>query len=136
MIATTTSSQIQISLKKMYLLAVVTGGGCGALVRFIIANHFNNTSFPLGTLIANAIAALLVGILYVLIVEYYKLPIAKSLYLILGALSTLSALSLETLFIMFENGKGRRLLSTHQRHSYCIHFCISIYATRYLIGFI
>ena len=123
----------------MYLLAVVTGGGCGALVRFIIANHFNNTSFPLGTLIANAIAALLVGILYVLIVEYYKLPIAKSLLIIgfLGALSTLSALSLET-FIMFENGK-LLLAIVYLALTNVIAIVstfISIYATRYLIGFI
>ena len=40
----------------MYLLAVIAGGGCGALVRFMIANCFNNTSFPLGTLIANTMA--------------------------------------------------------------------------------
>ena len=123
----------------MYLLAVITGGGCGALVRFMIANYFNNTSFPLGTLIANAIAALLVGICYVLIVEHYKLPIAKNLLIIgfLGALSTLSALSLET-FIMFENGKlllAAAYLALTNIIAIVSTF-ISIYATRYLIGFI
>ena len=123
----------------MYLLAVITGGGCGALVRFMIANYFNNTSFPLGTLIANAIAALLAGICYVLIVEHYKLPIAKNLLIIgfLGALSTLSALSLET-FIMFENGK-LLLAAAYLALSNIIAIVstfISIYATRYLIGFI
>lgn len=123
----------------MYLLAVITGGGCGALVRFMIANYCNNTSFPLGTLIANAIAALLVGICYVLIVEHYKLPIAKNLLIIgfLGALSTLSALSLET-FIMFENGK-LLLAAAYLALSNIIAIVstfISIYATRYLIGFI
>jgi CrcB protein len=90
-------------------LAVGAGGFIGACLRFVITRRANvlSSSFPWGTLLSNAAAGLLIGILVGL--EYRSsiiTPRAK-LFLstgFLGGLSTFSTFSLETI-LLFMDGR-------------------------------
>jgi CrcB protein len=90
----------------MNILAVIIGGSLGALLRYAAMLWWHTERFPFGTLIVNVVAALLVGILYVVLVEHLDLLLAKNLLIVgfLGALSTMSALSLET-WLMIDKGE-------------------------------
>ena len=88
------------------LVAVASGGAIGAILRYVISVWFVNnyaSSFPWPTLIANAIGALLIGILYVLIAEKGLVAVTWRPFLIiglLGALTTFSSFSLEAITLV------------------------------------
>lgn len=44
------------------ILLVFFGGGLGSVLRFLISNVLNNEQFPYGTLTANLLGSLLIGI--------------------------------------------------------------------------
>lgn len=81
--------------------AVAVGGSIGAVARYflvgLIAGRYPSV-IPLGTLTVNAVGALLVGILFVVLTEKLALPSHWRFLLItgfLGAFTTFSAFSLE-----------------------------------------
>ena len=88
------------------LVAVASGGAIGAILRYAISFWFvtnYSSNFPWPTLIANAIGALLIGILYVLIAEKELVAISLRPFLViglLGALTTFSSFSLETITLI------------------------------------
>lgn len=88
------------------LVAVASGGAIGAILRYVISVWFVSnyaSSFPWPTLIANAIGALLIGILYVLIAEKGLVAVTWRPFLIiglLGALTTFSSFSLEAIMLV------------------------------------
>ena len=90
----------------MTWLAVFIGGGLGSLARFGVSKLtalFWVSSFPLGTLLANLLSCLILGLFA------YKFqdatPFNKSLILIgfCGGFSTFSTFSNETLMLMKQN---------------------------------
>lgn len=85
---------------------VALGGGVGAMLRFYLTNLANSLfgkDFPFGTLIVNIIGAFLITIIYGLI-ERESIDPMPYRFLIgvgfLGALTTFSTFSFETLALM------------------------------------
>ena len=87
-------------------VAVASGGAIGAILRYVISVWYvtnYSSSFPWPTLIANTIGALFIGILYVLIAEKGLVAVTWRPFLmigLLGALTTFSSFSLETITLI------------------------------------
>jgi fluoride exporter len=93
----------------MRLLAVGLGGFLGSLGRYLITRLLERFEFvfPLGTLLSNVAAALLIGLIIGFERQMPSLTPAKKLFLttgLLGGLSTFSTFSLETAALL-ETGK-------------------------------
>ncbi len=90
------------------LLFIASGGAIGALCRYWVSGYVvNNTNhyLPLGTLTVNVIGSLLMGVCFVLIMEKSQLsPEYRPLLMVglLGAFTTFSTFSLETVALMQE----------------------------------
>lgn len=89
------------------VLAVATGGALGAVSRFWLAGMLNDKAdrLPVGTLACNIVGSLLMGILFVLIMEKARLsPELRPLLMVgfLGAFTTFSSFSLETVALLQE----------------------------------
>lgn len=91
-------------------LVIASGGAIGALLRYMTSQFIYNRvgqDFPYGTLGVNIIGSLLMGFIYILFIERLTLsPEWRSFLLIglLGAFTTFSTFSIETLNLMF-NGE-------------------------------
>jgi fluoride exporter len=90
----------------LHLLAIAAGGAIGSLLRYgstVGVHQLFGKGFPYGTLTVNVIGSLLVGILYVILVERLQTGLEWRALLItglLGGFTTFSAFSLETLMLV------------------------------------
>ncbi len=89
------------------LLFIALGGAVGALGRYWVTSLVSNppASIPWGTLTVNVLGSLLMGALFVIIVEKAQLPAnLRPLLMIgfLGAFTTFSTFSLETVALIHE----------------------------------
>ncbi|WP_372737876.1 fluoride efflux transporter CrcB [Neptunomonas sp.] len=89
------------------ILAVATGGALGAASRYWLAGILNDKAdrLPVGTLTCNILGSLLMGVLFVLIMEKARLsPELRPLLMVgfLGAFTTFSSFSLETVALLQE----------------------------------
>jgi CrcB protein len=88
------------------LIAIASGGAVGALFRFWVSNGVYSLlgrGFPYGTLAVNVLGSLVMGILYVLLLERSTVsPELRGALLIgfLGAFTTFSTFSIETLNLL------------------------------------
>lgn len=86
----------------MTWIAVALGGAFGAVLRYALSLWLSpkTGAFPWSTFLANVLGSLLMGVLFVLIVEKQLLPAAWRPWLmvgLLGAFTTFSTFSLELL---------------------------------------
>ena len=98
------------------LLLVAAGGAAGAVLRFVIAGSMAaafGRDFPYGTLLVNVTGSLLIGFLFVaLSARAEDSEVWRSLLVVgfLGALTTFSTFSIETVQLI-ENGALMRALT-------------------------
>ena len=110
----------------MHWMSVALGGALGAVCRYWVSDSLlpvSNFKFPYATLSVNVVGSLLMGILYVIIVEKGGLPEqARHLLMIgfLGAFTTFSTFSLDAISL-WQNG-GQLMALTYVISS--VVFCL------------
>lgn len=107
-------------------LAIAAGGAIGALLRYWTSTAVHNrlgTGFPYGTLTVNVMGSLLMGFLYIWLIERLAAGSALRAFLligILGAFTTFSTFSMETLNLLESGQPGKALANVLVSVTVCI----------------
>lgn len=107
-------------------LAVAGGGAVGATLRFL-TNHWVrrwwHDPFPLATLLVNACGSFLLGLLTAFLLDNATWPVWVRVALgagVMGALTTFSTFSLETILLIEQGVFGRALLNVAANVGLCL----------------
>ncbi|NBC49880.1 MAG: fluoride efflux transporter CrcB [Gammaproteobacteria bacterium] len=113
----------------LQILAIAGGGALGAVARFGLSNgvyRWLGRDFPWGTLTVNALGSFMMGLLFVLLLERGPLaPELRAAVIVgfLGAFTTFSTFSLETLVLVEQGEPLRALLNILASVLICLLAC-------------
>ena len=108
------------------LLAIAAGGAVGAVLRYGLSQAVYNVlgrGFPYGTLVVNVLGSLCMGFLFVFLIERTTLDVlwrAALLVGVLGAFTTFSTFSMETLNLLEEGAWSLAALNVLMSVTLCI----------------
>ena len=118
---------------------IAVGGAIGALMRFWMSNGVHvilGKSFPYGTLSVNVLGSLIIGVLYVILIERSEFdPVWRALLItgFLGAFTTFSAFSIETMNLLESGEILKAMLNVFLSVILCVTACwLGMLVTRQL----
>ena len=121
------------------MMAIAAGGAIGALLRYwtSLAVHSRlGSGFPYGTLMVNVLGSLLMGFLYIWLIERIAAGATLRAFLligVLGAFTTFSTFSMETLNLVEGGQLGKALLNVVVSVTVCMTAAaLGIFAARQL----
>ncbi len=120
----------------MSVLAIALGGALGSVLRYLLGNAVQSSvgrQFPFGTLAVNVIGCLLIGLVYVWLLERGSAGVtARAFWMVgvLGGFTTFSSFSLETFDLAAQAAYGRALLNV----VFSVVLCVSATWVGVLVG--
>jgi CrcB protein len=121
------------------VLAIAAGGAIGALLRYWTSTAVHSrlgTTFPYGTLAVNILGSLLMGFLYIWLIDRITAgPVLRAFLLVgvLGAFTTFSTFSMETLNLMEAGHPGKALANVLVSVIVCVAAAgLGVFAARQL----
>jgi len=111
------------------IAAIAVGGGCGSVARFLVAREMERlfgSFLPYGTLIVNVLGSLALGWLATIFLARPEINIALRLGIavgFLGAFTTFSAFSFESVQLMLNGTVWRAALNVAANTVVCLGMC-------------
>jgi len=111
------------------IAAIAVGGGCGSVARFLVAREMERwlgNFMPYGTLAVNVLGSLALGWLATVFLDRPEINIALRLGIavgFLGAFTTFSAFSFESVQLMLNGAVWRAALNVTVNTVVCLGMC-------------
>ena len=111
------------------LTFIAAGGAIGAVLRFLVSNgvhSFVSRDFPYGTLVVNVLGSFVMGIGYILLIERLSISAEWRAFIViglLGAFTTFSTFSIETLVLVQNNELTKAALNVLASVLLCLMGC-------------
>ena len=116
-------------MPELTIAAIAVGGGCGSVARFLVAREMERwlgNYLPYGTLVVNVLGSLALGWLATVFLDRPEFNIALRLGVavgFLGAFTTFSAFSFESVLLMLNGAVWRAALNVAANTVVCLAMC-------------